>query len=358
MSAPVAIAIMRGPEHVYVLANDAYRQFLGNRELVGQPRKAVLPDEASLSGILDRVYASGTPYSGKEFPFLVDRGAGFRDQAWFNFICTPTRDDDRQIDGVVTFAVEVTEHVQARKQLEALAGELGQAANARDEFLTIASHELRTPLTPIVLQIQLLRRHLDRAPRGTLHVSEILPRIATIERNVERVAELVGTLLDVSRITARRLDLTLAQVDVMRLVHDVVERARDVLEASRSTLIIEGPPALTGTWDRLRLDQIVTNLVSNAIKYGRGEPIHLTLSRSEHAATLRIVDRGIGIAPEDQARIFERFERAVPAKHYGGFGLGLWIVRQLVEALGGVIRVESELDAGSTFTVELPLHHS
>ncbi len=114
-------------------------------------------------------------------------------------------------------------------------------------------------------------------------------------------------------------------------------------------------PAIVGNWDRLRVDQIVTNLLSNAIKYGAGKPIHVEVSVVEDRALLRVTDHGIGIDKVNQARIFERFERAVSSKHYGGFGLGLWIVRQIIQAHGGDISIQSRIGEGSTFIAELPL---
>jgi PAS domain S-box-containing protein len=351
--APVAIAVNRGPQLIYQLANDSYRQFLGGRELVGKPLAEVLPGQASLRGILERCLASGEPYTGKEFPFRVNRtDETWSEQRFFNFICQPTRDADGTVDGVVTFAVDVTEHVEARRQVEALAAELRQSVRARDEFLSIASHELKTPLTPILLQAQLLRRH---ARQGRADPAELEERLDTMERNIERMTELLNQLLDVSRITADRLGLSTAEVDLAALTLDAIDRLREPLDASGSTLAVDASSPVTGNWDRLRLAQVITNLVSNAIKYGNGQPLAVRVERAGGVARLTVEDHGIGIAPADQARIFERFERAVSVRHYGGFGLGLWIARQFVEAMGGIIRVESELGRGSRFTVELPL---
>jgi signal transduction histidine kinase len=355
MHAPVAIAVNRGPELVYQLANDVYRQFLGGSDLTGKRLAEVLPEQASLRGILERMLVSGETYTGKEFPFLVNRrGEGFTERAWFNFICQPTRAPDGTVDGVVTFAVEVTEHVQARQQIESMATELRQAVDARDEFISVASHELRTPLTPLLMQVQMLRKHSAAAPPAP---AELGQRLGMMERSIERMTELIDQLLDVSRITANRLDLQLVEVDLVALARDAVQRQKGALDQSGSTFRFEAPPSLSGTWDRLRLQQVLANLVSNAIKYGGGKPITLRITRDKGVARLCVEDQGIGIAPADQARIFERFERAVSTRHYGGFGLGLWIVRQFVEAMGGKIRVESEVGKGSTFTVELP-HHS
>jgi signal transduction histidine kinase len=235
-----------------------------------------------------------------------------------------------------------------------MAAELRQAVDARDEFISVASHELRTPLTPLSLQLQMLRKH---SAGGPVAPPELAQRLGVMERSVERMTELIDQLLDVSRITANRLDLSLGEVDLVALARDAVQRQKPALDQSGSTLTFDSPPAVTGTWDRLRLQQVLSNLVSNAIKYGAGKPIALRITQEKGLARLCVGDQGIGIAPADQARIFERFERAVSTHHYGGFGLGLWIVRQFVEAMGGKIRVESELGKGSTFTVELP-HHS
>jgi signal transduction histidine kinase len=151
------------------------------------------------------------------------------------------------------------------------------------------------------------------------------------------------------------MGLALTRVKLRQLVQEVIDRMRPTIHASGSTVTLHAPDEIEGSWDRLRLDQIVANLLSNAIKYGRGRPIDIHVGREDGSARLRVIDQGIGIATSDHGRIFERFERAVSSKRYGGFGLGLWIVRQLVEALGGAIRVESEPGVGSSFIVDLPL---
>jgi signal transduction histidine kinase len=175
-------------------------------------------------------------------------------------------------------------------------------------------------------------------------------------RQVKKLSELVGDLLDVSRITAGRLTLELEDVDLVPLVREVLARHETSATRVGSTLHFEDVDArLTGRWDRLRLEQVVTNLVDNAVKYGSGRPIHVRVEPNGSGAKLTVRDEGIGIAPEYLPRIFGRFERAVSERHYGGLGLGLYITRTLVEALGGMVRVESEHGRGSTFTVELPV---
>jgi signal transduction histidine kinase len=230
--------------------------------------------------------------------------------------------------------------------------EAQDAIRARDEFLSIASHELRTPLTPLQLQVQSLRR---LASRSELPLDRLQQKLALAERQVERLGGLVANLLDISRITGHRLLLELEEVDLAALVRDVTERSRDHLQRVGCTLDLRAPAALVGRWDPMRLEQVLTNLLSNAMKYGAGKPIHVEVAAAGGQALLTVRDEGIGIAPEDQRRIFQRFERAVSERHYGGFGLGLWICRQVVEAMGGSIDVQSALGAGATFTVRLPI---
>lgn len=224
------------------------------------------------------------------------------------------------------------------------------AVRLRDDFLSIASHELKTPLTSLALQSDslIVAAARGRAPESVGHKAEV------IRRNVDRLTRLIANLLDISRIGGGRLDLDLEDLDLRDVVQEVAARFEDEAERAGCALRLELGGAAVGRWDRLRLDQVVTNLVSNAIKYGPGHPVTLTVRASPDRVTLAVRDEGIGIAPEAQERIFERFERAVANRHYGGFGLGLWIVRRIAEALGGEIHVESAPGRGATFTVTLP----
>jgi signal transduction histidine kinase len=227
------------------------------------------------------------------------------------------------------------------------------AIRLREEFLSIASHELKTPITALQLQVQSLLSGLVRSPEGP--TPERLRRaLETVDRQVNRQTQLVNDLLDVSRISAGRLELHPEAVHLSALCREVSERFEPELTRTGSLLSMELSPEAIGFWDRLRLDQVVTNLLSNAVKYGRGNPIHLATEVTGDRVRLTVKDGGIGIAPESVSRLFNRFERAVSERNYGGFGLGLWIARQIVEAMDGRITVQSELDVGSTFTVELP----
>ncbi|MGZ3458169.1 MAG: sensor histidine kinase, partial [Archangium sp.] len=232
-----------------------------------------------------------------------------------------------------------------------------QAIRVREDFLAIASHELRTPLTPLQLQLQQLVRRAPQLALDEQAAAWMKQRFRLIQHQLQRLARLIDDLLDISRLVGGRLRLDLEPVSLPAVVRDVLERLREEGEVARHGSDIrlhlaEGPP---GRWDRLRLDQAVSNLLSNALKYGAGQPIELSVRHDARHATLVVEDHGIGIPPEDQERIFGRFERAVSVRHFGGFGLGLYITRQVVEALGGTIHLESQPGQGATFIVTLPL---
>jgi signal transduction histidine kinase len=175
------------------------------------------------------------------------------------------------------------------------------------------------------------------------------------ERQVERLTRLVGEMLEVSRIQAGRVSLHFEQLDLVAVVREVVQRFEAELARVRCPLSLRAERAVTGYWDQSRLDQIVTNILSNAIKFGADHPIEILVEEAPPGmGRLVVTDHGIGIPPERLPYIFERFERAVSSRQYGGLGLGLYIVRGIVEALGGTVRAESVPGSGATFTVELP----
>ena len=242
----------------------------------------------------------------------------------------------------------------AEQHSDRLVAHLRAAVTARDEFLSVASHELRTPLSTLRLQSTLLSRWLAQVSLGE-HEAELRMHCGVIERQVRRLEMLTGELLDVTRIAAGRLELHRELVDLVPLAREVV--ARHAVEDSHdaSMVALECDASLTGRWDAFRLDQVISNLLGNAIRYGQSKPILVAVRGADGAARLIVQDQGIGIADEHKERIFGQFERAVSSHHYGGLGLGLWIAKQVVEAHGGTIHVESRLGHGATFIVTLPL---
>lgn len=249
--------------------------------------------------------------------------------------------------------VELVEDIAQRAALAVENARLHQQAvdaiQARDEFLSVASHELRTPLTALHLLVRTLT-----PPDGAASVELSQEKLEIAERQIVRIAKLVDQLFDLSRVTAGRLELELEEVDLAAVARDVVARMRTEAQESGCVVSVRTPVAVTGRWNRIRLEQIATNLLANALKYGRGRPVEVSVEDRAAEARLLVRDNGIGVAPEHLNRIFERFSRANPGRRYDGLGLGLYIVRQILKALGGTISVESEQGKGSLFVVELP----
>jgi len=264
---------------------------------------------------------------------------------WHLGRAVPERDATGAVVGWIASATDIHAQKMAEEALH-------DALAHRDDFLSVASHELRTPLTSLKLDLANLARGARRGV--TVPAERLAAKLAKIENQANRLHRLIDELLDVSRIASGRLELQLEDVDLAQLARDFAARTREEAARTGSALEVRADGPVVGRWDRARLEQVLANLVSNALKYGAGKPVEIAVSGSAPRARLVVRDQGLGIAPRDQARIFERFERAASSRHYGGIGLGLWIVKQIVDALGGTVAVESELGAGSTFTVELP----
>jgi signal transduction histidine kinase len=238
--------------------------------------------------------------------------------------------------------------------LRARNSELEAALRSRDAFIATLGHELRNPLSPIFLQVQYLSRQIETAPDGAIPASWILPRLGAFLRRLQQLLDTLDRLLELSRIEADHVPLRPEPLDLGAVVREVCGAAERELAAAGSqlTLQLHGDPR--GRWDRLRIEQITRNLLSNAIRYGAGRPIAVTVSAGPRQVQLRVKDHGVGIAAADQLRIFEQFEQAPHGRQQGGFGLGLWIVRKLCTAMGGKVEVCSQPGEGAEFTVTLP----
>jgi PAS domain S-box-containing protein len=257
---------------------------------------------------------------------------------WANVVITALFDQDRRLLGFTKVTRDFTE---ARRLREAQLG-----MQVRDDFISMASHELRTPLTALLMHLESLRRTVrgdDSAPR-------LRERLDKAWLSGERLSRLMNEMLDISRISGGRLVLEPEPVVLGEIVREVAERFDD-----KSVITLRIEPQLRGVWDRSRIDQVLTNLIANAVKYGAGKPIEVEAETSEEEAIIRVIDHGIGIPADKLQKIFEPFERAVANRDYDGFGLGLWIARQFVESSGGRIGVTSRPGEGATFTVRLPL---
>jgi len=244
------------------------------------------------------------------------------------------------------------EMYRQRQLLQLAEQELKRAVQMRDEFMSMVSHELRTPLNTLFLQAQLRRRIAAGAPLSPEKMQAMVDRD---EQQIRNILRLIDDMLDVSRLRQGTLAISPEPADLAVLVRRVVEAHSDQAAAAGSPITLDAPASLPGVWDEFRIEQVVANLLTNAVRYGGGKPVHASVQAQGGGAVVTVRDQGIGIAPADQARIFGQFERAVDKQTAPGLGLGLYITRQIVEAHGGSIEVASTPGQGSAFSVRLPL---
>ncbi|HEX5062557.1 MAG TPA: ATP-binding protein [Kofleriaceae bacterium] len=365
--APGFLAVTRGPEHVFELANPGYRKLVGGRDVVGRTVRDLLPEvEPHFFELLDRVYATGEPFVGNGVPVTLANAAGEPTEVFVDFIYQPLSGPDASSRGLLISGYDVTarvhaerarEHAQAERAtlLEAERAARAQAERASllmDQFLATVSHELRTPLTAILGWTQMLRS-------GTLAPEKHARALATVERNAQMQAQLVEDLLDVSRIITGKLTMEMEPTDLAGTVAAAIDTVRPSAQEKKVALDIEidaGGTTVNG--DGARLQQVVWNLMSNAVKFTPSEGrVSLRVSRDRDAVEIRVSDTGIGIAPEFLPHVFDRFRQADAGstRRRGGLGLGLSIVHHVVEAHGGTVRAESKgVNQGSTFIVRIP----
>jgi PAS domain S-box-containing protein len=315
-------------------------------EIIGQHFSRFYPDEDVEAGVCER----GLEIARREGRFEEE---GWRRRKngtkfWASVVMTALRDKT----GALVGYARVTRDLTQRRKLEDERMRLVQAEESirlRDEFLSIASHELKTPLTALQLQIQGVQKKVAAVDRT------LAARLERAARSGQRLADLIEALLDVSRIATGRFDLRRERLDLGFVVRDLVERLRDAAAKEGCALEVTAPDGIVGVWDRVRVEQVLTNLLSNAVRYGAGAPIRISITQQGGDAILQVGDRGPGIPKQDLARIFGRFERASSMRHYGGLGLGLYVAREIVEAHGGTVSADNPTSGGALFTVRLPL---
>jgi signal transduction histidine kinase/DNA-binding response OmpR family regulator len=345
--APVAIALLRGPEHVFEVANPFYLKLVNDRPLLGMRLRDALPEVVAqgIVDLLDGVFRSGQPHLGKSLPVLLNRGPeGAPEECFFDFVYQPLFDGSGQVEGIAVVAYDVTGLARARREAEV-------ANRAKDEFLAMLGHELRNPLAPISTALQLLKMRGVEAAEGERRV---------IERQVKHLVTLVDDLLDVSRLTRGKLQLEVSRVELSSVVGQAIETVAPALEQCRHALTVAVPATgLAVDGDEHRLVQVVANLLGNAAKYtDPGGRITITGTREQGDAVLRIRDNGIGITPEMLSRIFDLFVQTPQAldRSHGGLGLGLALSRGLLALHRGSIAARSDGPGrGAEFTVRLPL---
>lgn len=233
---------------------------------------------------------------------------------------------------------------------------LEEALKSRDEFISICSHELKTPLTSLKMQVQLVQRSLQKLGEEMTYTPERMNRfLETSDRSVDRIIHLVNDMLDISRVQTGRLTLKREPTDLSQLISEVCERMRPILELAGCKLTVEVCDDLELDLDRFRIEQVLTNLLSNTTKYAPDAPVVVRVRNENNFAFVDVIDQGDGIPPEHQQRIFQRFERAGPDNSsVTGLGLGLYISREIMTMHGGSLSVESTQGQGSTFTFALP----
>lgn len=267
---------------------------------------------------------------------------------WFLSRQHPIKDEKGNVIRWFGTNTDVTEQMSLQEELR-------DAVRARDEFLSIASHELKTPLTSLKLQAQLHQRAIGKNDRTAYAPERVDKMMHQTDKQVSRLTRLVDDMLDVSRIRSGRLKIQRERFDLCGLVEETTERMKtQFTDSSYDVPEVVRCEQAVGDWDRLRLDQVITNLLTNAIRYGDRKPIKVFVRSDANNVTLTVQDNGIGIADDAKEKIFERFERAINANEVSGLGLGLFITKQIVLAHGGTIGVKSRVGQGSSFIVELP----
>ncbi|WP_409266333.1 ATP-binding protein [Massilia sp. BHUDP2] len=347
--APGIFAVLRGPNHVFEIANESYLQLIGHRGLIGRSAREALPEVADQGffELLDQVYQSGQPFVGHAVPLRVQREASAPlEERFVDFVYQPIRGPKGDVEGIFVEGSDVT----MRKRVE---DELRAANRQKDQFLAMLAHELRNPLAPITTAAQLLQRGtLD--PQRARHASDI------IVRQAEHMTNLVNDLLDVSRVTRGLAEIEKEDLDIAAVVNGAVEQVRPLLDMKRHELRVEQwqqPLYVSG--DRTRLVQVVSNILNNAAKYTpSGGRIALRVTSEGGEAVIAVSDNGQGIDPQVLPYIFDLFTQAerTPDRSQGGLGIGLALVKSLVALHGGRVAAFSEgPNKGSEFVIRLPL---
>ena len=344
--APVGVAILRGPTHVFESANPAYLELVANRPVVGKAIRQALPEleGQDVYELLDRVYADGQAHVGRSLRVEISRSDADRvEECFFDFVYQPMFDGNGKVDGIAVVVFDVTELAKARRASEI-------ANRAKDEFLAMLGHELRNPLAPILTALQLMRL------RGANNVER---EREVIDRQVRHMVGLVDDLLDVSRITQGKVQLKKEPVEMSDLVASAIEMASPLLEAQRHELKVDvANRGLMVDGDAARLAQVISNLLTNAAKYTQPGGQIIVAGRVEGDDVVLVVrDNGIGIDREMLPHIFEPFtqEKQALDRAHGGLGLGLAIVRSLVSLHGGSVAARSDgRGRGSEFEISIP----
>lgn len=356
MEAPIGIALLEGPEHIFTLSNPAYDDIVGNRPLIGQPLRQAFPEEnlEPLIDRLERVYETGEPFSAQELPAETRPTEAIDDnkQPYLTFAYLPHRNPRGEIKGVAVFVYDVTEQVEMRRAVE-------RESERKDLFLAMLGHELRNPLSPIAHASELLQLKADDLDTDTIDWIT-----GTIDRQVNQLEHHVNELLDIARIQQQRIEINRDPVALPQLVTSAVEASRAAIDSRDQQLSVSRPDhPVTVDVDAARITQVVTNLLTNASKNtDSGGRIELDVQLDDQSnpaqLVIRVRDEGRGIEPELLTDIFQPFTQADVTidRAHGGLGLGLALVRGIVEMHDGEVTAHSEgPGTGSEFLVRIPV---
>ena len=355
--APTFLAVLRGPEHVFELVNDAYYQLVGHRELLGKPVFEALPEvrDQGFKELLDRVLATGEPFVGRDVPLLVERQAGAAlEERFLDLTYLPLMEADGTWSGVIAHGADMTAQVLARREAEQARDEAQAANRAKSEFLAVMSHELRTPLNAIGGYAELLEMGI----RGPVTRAQ-LDDLRRIQLSQRHLLGLINEVLNYAKLETGTVDFDIADVPVGEALAAAELLVRPQARSKGLTLSVPAvPPTLAVRADAEKLRQILVNLASNAVKFtDPGGRIEIMCASDGDRARIQIRDTGMGIPADKLDSIFDPFVqvRSDLSRTHQGTGLGLAISRDLAVRMAGDLTVESALDVGSTFTLTLPL---
>jgi signal transduction histidine kinase len=358
--APFAISLVRMPERRYEFVNEVHIRTTG-RDITGLTLDEAFggsspAERESLRRSQDEIFAGEGTVFLPDFPWRAPDGT----TRHFSAAARPWFASDGTKSGIIGISVDITDQVLDRQRAQEIneqakrsEGALRRALALREEFLTIASHELRTPLTTLGLQAEALLRSIQESPPGNPPIDRWARKAERLHSQVARLAQLIEGTFGVAGLEGAGVRLQLEDCDLARVVAGVVERFRGESKQAQRRIEFRAEPA-PGRWDPKRLDQLTSQLVSNALEFGGDEPVEISVGLVDDGARISVRDHGIGVARVDRDRIFERFEGAVSSEHFAGLGVGLWIASELAKAMGGTARVESSPGAGATFIVHLP----